>query len=427
MYLQYVVYQLKLISLRHSMTETKLKIAIRRYSSPYKNGNQDKNDISFNCVFRNINIMNPKRIIEQKAQLKNYSDTRKYSKDNSVEINSQLNKHNFQLQYVVGVGGFGRVWKVNYKQQIYAMKEISKALVLLKQSVHSILSELQFLTELRHNFLINVFSAFQDNQNLYLVLDYLGGGDLRFHLGKMRKFSEEQTKFFAACIIIGLEYLHDNNIIHRDIKPENLILDYQGYVHITDLGIAIKNTGLNFETSGTPGYMAPEVIFRQDHGIAVDYFALGVICYEFMTGRRPYYGNRREIREQILAKQVSIHSSNEGWSNESIDFINQLLQRKPKNRLMNPKQHKWFKNFPFESLIKKKLKAPFIPSNSDNFDKSQIIYEDEENNQIIKLHQHLTKEHQHLFQKYSYQDSSKQLANKSRKNSINNSKIFQFN
>ncbi|CAD8045463.1 unnamed protein product [Paramecium sonneborni] len=410
------------------MTETKLKIAIRRFSSPYKNGNQDKNDISFNCLFRNINMINPRRrMVEKRAQLKTNSNTRQHSKEKSVEINGQLNKHNFLLQYVIGVGGFGRVWKVSYKQQVYAMKEISKALVLLKQSVNSIMSELQFLTELRHNFLINVFSAFQDNQNLYLVLDYLEGGDLRFHLGKMRKFSEEQTKFFVACIIIGLEYLHENNIIHRDIKPENLILDNQGYVRITDLGVAIKKTGQNFETSGTPGYMAPEVIFRQDHGVAVDYFALGVICYEFMTGRRPYYGDRKEIREQILAKQVQIQNSNEGWSNESIDFINLLIQRKPQNRLIKPRQHKWFKNFPFELLVQKKLKAPFIPNNSDNFDKSQIFYEDEENNQIIRLHQHLIRENQHMFIGYQYSEQQKQFIIKSRKNSINNTKIFQFN
>ncbi|CAD8157911.1 unnamed protein product [Paramecium octaurelia] len=407
------------------MTETKLKIALRRYSSPYKHG---QNDVSFNCLFQNINVLNRRRVSDNnnKTSHKNSFNTRQSSKDTSMEVDNSLNKHHFLPQYIIGVGGFGKVWKVSYKQQVFAMKEISKALVLLKQSVQSIMSELQFLTELRHNFLINVFSAFQDNHNLYLVLDYLGGGDLRYHLGKLRKFTEEQTKFFAACIIVGLEYLHENNIIHRDIKPENLILDNQGYVRITDLGVAIKKTGQNFETSGTPGYMAPEVIFRQDHGEAVDFFALGVICYEFMTGRRPYYGNRREIREQILAKQVQIQSSAEGWSNESIDFINLLLQRKPQNRLVYPRQHKWFKNFPFELLLQKKLKAPFIPKTADNFDQSQIYYEDEENNQIIRLHQHLIRENQHLFEGYAYQEKQSQFRIKSKKSSVNNTKIFQF-
>ncbi|CAD8164404.1 unnamed protein product [Paramecium octaurelia] len=330
----------------------------------------------------------------------------------------------FQLFTLLGQVDSEESGRSVIKKQVFAMKEISKALVLFKQSVHCIMRELQFLTELRHNFIINVFAAFQDNQNLYLVLDYLGGGDLRFHLGRQRKFTEEQTKFFAACIIIGLEYLHENNIIHRDIKPENLILDDQGYVRITDLGVAVKKTGQNFETSGTPGYMAPEVIFRQDHRESVDFFALGVICYEFMTGRRPYYGNRREIREQILAKQVQIQRSNEGWSNKSIDFINMLLQRKPQNRLINPRLHRWFNNFSFELLIQKQIKAPFIPNNQDNFDKSQMIYEDEENNQIIKLHQHLIRENQEQFQGYQHQERTQQFLIKSKKSTTKNKNYF---
>jgi serine/threonine protein kinase len=143
--------------------------------------------------------------------------------------------------------------------------------------------------------------AFQDFDNLYIVLDILNGGDLRYHICKNKKFSEEQTsnnyinfiiliynffiEFFVACIILGLEYIHVNNIIHRDIKPENLVLDDRGYVRITDFGIAkIYQKENSSETSGTPGYMAPEVMCAQNHTIAVDYFALGVICFEFMFG-----------------------------------------------------------------------------------------------------------------------------------------------
>ena len=141
--------------------------------------------------------------------------------------------------------------------------------------------------------------AFQDYDNLYLVMDILNGGDLRYHICKNKKFSEEQTsnnylyliliynflEFFVACIILGLEYIHVNNILHRDIKPENLVLDDRGYVRITDFGIAkIYQKENSSETSGTPGYMAPEVMCAQNHTIAVDYFALGVLCFEFMFG-----------------------------------------------------------------------------------------------------------------------------------------------
>ena len=148
--------------------------------------------------------------------------------------------------------------------------------------------------------------AFQDRENLYLVMDLLSGGDLRYHIARHRKFNEEQTKFFIACIIVALEYVHGKCILHRDIKPENLVFDDKGYLRVTDFGIArIWNPDNSKETSGTPGYMAPEVMCRQNHGVAVDYFAVGVIGYECMMGKRPYVGKtRKEIRDHILAKQI---------------------------------------------------------------------------------------------------------------------------
>ena len=128
--------------------------------------------------------------------------------------------------------------------------------------------------------------AFQDRDNLYLVMDLLNGGDLRYHIARHRRFSEEQTKFFITCILVSLDYIHSKSIVHRDIKPENLVFDDKGYLRVTDFGIArIWNPDTSKETSGTPGYMAPEVMCRQNHGVAVDYFAVGVIAYECMMGR----------------------------------------------------------------------------------------------------------------------------------------------
>ncbi|CAK92000.1 unnamed protein product (macronuclear) [Paramecium tetraurelia] len=390
------------------MADLKLKINARRFSSPYRSINNDLNIQLF--------LHNAHRSTNRKNSNKpsSHSKQHDYSQDKI--------KNQYQLQCIIGVGGFGRVWKVIHKQQVFAMKEINKALVLLKQSVPSIMTELKFLTELKHPFIVNAYSAFQDTQNLYLVLDYLSGGDLRFHLGKQRKFSEEQTKFFVACITIALEYLHSQKIIHRDIKPENLIFDNHGYLRITDLGVAIKKHAQfpqNFETSGTPGYMSPEVLFRQDHGIPADYFALGVICYECMTGRRPYHGTRKDIREQMLLKQVQVNMSD--WSPEANDFINQLLLIKPQQRLTQPRTHPWFKNYPFDLLASKKLQAPYLPVRKDNFDKAQILIEDEENHQIIKLNQHLIKDNQHLFDDYRCQ-----INEKSRRSSITNKMFFQL-
>ena len=213
--------------------------------------------------------------------------------------------------------------------------------------------------------------AYQDRDNLFLLMELMEGGDLRFHVGMHRKFAEVQTKFFVACILNGLEYIHKAGVIHRDIKPENLVLDKDGYVKVTDFGIArdLKPDNAN-DTSGTPGYMAPEVMCRQCHGMAADYYALGVIAYEFMLGKRPYLGrSRKEIKDAILAKQVQIRKGQlpSGYTWEAADFVNKLLQRKQYQRLGyngpdEVKNHPWFKDFPWEKLNNKQIKAPFIPN-----------------------------------------------------------------
>lgn len=187
------------------------------------------------------------------------------------------------------------MWKVEFmkNRRSYAMKEMSKCKVLAKKSVSSVMNERQLLEKIDSPFIINMRYAFQDKDNLYLIMDFLSGGDLRYHIGKMRRFNEEQTsafllipEFFVACIVCGLEDLNAMNIIHRDIKPENLILDSKGYCRITDLGVArVIRADNSQDTSGTPGYMAPEVMCRMNHSFTADYYALGVIAYEFMLSR----------------------------------------------------------------------------------------------------------------------------------------------
>lgn len=218
---------------------------------------------------------------------------------------------------------------------------------------------------------MNARGFFQDRKSLYLVMDLLKGGDLRFHLCCVETFQETEVKFIAGCILLGLRYIHKNNMIHRDIKPENLVFDEEGYVRITDFGIARKLGGSNKEeTSGTPGYMAPEVIFRQEHGLEVDYFAFGVICFECMLGRRPYVGkNRAEIRNAILSKQVQISDDElpKGWTKQAQNFINLLIQRRVERRIGTNGideifNHPWFKGFDWNMLDSKKMKAPFRPN-----------------------------------------------------------------
>ena len=255
---------------------------------------------------------------------------------------------------------------------------MSKLKIIDKKSIKSIKSELGLLSNLESPYIVNIHFAFQDKENLYLVMDFLSGGDLRFHISRHNKFSEEQTRFFICGVILSLEYIHSNNIIHRDIKPENLVLENNGYLRVTDFGIAEK-IGPNplIETSGTPGYMAPEVMKSLNHSFCADFFAVGVMGYEFMKGERPYKGkNRKEIKEDILKRQaeIKVEDLNENWTKESADFINKLLIREPENRLgyksINElKEHPWLKYYPWNLIKVKKLPSPFIPENKDNFDR----------------------------------------------------------
>lgn len=181
-------------------------------------------------------------------------------------------------------------------------------------------------------------------------------------------------------MLLGLEYLHHNNIIHRDIKPENLVFDHRGkilrdiiigYLYLTDMGIAklYRKDKTIVDSSGTPGYMSPEVIINQPHDLCSDFFGIGVMLHEFMFCKRPYVGkSRKEIKEQILSKEITIKVSevSPGWSVEAADLINRLLKRRAiqrlgKNGIHEIKEHAWLKDFDWTKLYKKELISPFIP------------------------------------------------------------------
>ena len=331
----------------------------------------------------NLNLDESERENEENESSNNNINKANKSNNNINEnTENDLNRNMFEFNTVIGKGGFGKVWKVQYKKtnEYFALKEMSKRKILDKKSEKSINSERKFLSILNHPFIVNMHYAFQDNDNLYLVMDMLSGGDLRYHCSRYRSFSEEQTRFFIACITYSLEYIHTNNVIHRDIKPENLVLDDKGYVRVTDFGIAKYNTADNSsETSGTPGYMSPEVMNAENHSFTADFFAIGVIGYEFLMGFRPYNGkNRKEIKEKIFGEKVEItlNQKKKGWSDDVIDFINKLLERNKDLRLgankgiQELKEHQWLKYYPWDELEQKILPAPFVPEEIDNFDKS---------------------------------------------------------
>ena len=259
---------------------------------------------------------------------------------------------------------------------------MSKAKIIDKKSVDSILGEKHILSIIHHPFIVNMVFSFQDHDYLYLIMDLLPGGNLRYHLSQKKYFNEVQTKFLIACILVGLEYIHSEKILHRDIKPENLVFDYNGYLRITDFGIAKKYFINNKkDTSGTIGYLAPEVLCNENHTFSIDYYAVGIITYELTYGHRPYLGkNKHEVKQLILTKQAKVEYEElpDDYHDECADFINELIQRKPKNRLGQNNiyeliKHPWFYGFDWKNLKLKKLKAEYIPKVGDNFDKKYCL------------------------------------------------------
>ena len=230
----------------------------------------------------------------------------------SIELTKDvlMNPSMFEFHQIIGKGGFGKVYKVTLKKnkKLYALKKISKAKIIDKKSEKSIKNERDILCKISHPFIVKMHFSFQDNEFLYIAFDLLEGGDLRFHLSKQVRFGENQTKFYVGSVILALEYLHVNNIIHRDLKPENLVLDKEGYVKLTDFGIAkVCSLTDTKETSGTLGYMSPEVLSGNGHTLVVDYFSLGILTFEFMLGVRPVSAkNISELREKLLNKQITV-------------------------------------------------------------------------------------------------------------------------
>lgn len=328
------------------------------------------NKIKGNYNFNGIKLSNSKESNIKKQILLQYG---------LQELSTSL----FDISQIIGVGGFGKVYKVTKKKskKVYALKQIPKQKIIEKKAETIIKNERDLLILFDHPFVVKIYYSFQDRDNLYLVFDFLPGGDLRYHLTKERKFTEEQSKFYISCVLLGIEYLHTNSVIHRDLKPENLVLDEKGYSLLTDFGIAkLYQKECPQEISGTPGYMSPEAIFGLKNTPAADFFSLGILTYEFMTGRRPYIAkSRSELREKSLKSlHVNVDEVPEGWDLEVVDFINKLLIKSPANRIglrscKEVREHPWLRGIKWKDLYEKKIPAPFVPK------KGEFIHRNVEN------------------------------------------------
>ena len=250
------------------------------------------------------------------------------------------------------------------------MKEISKVKTFIDGNVESLISEFNILKKLHYPLISNLYFSFQDKEYIYLILDYLSNGSLRIYCPEANPpvhiFSEIQIKFLISNIILSLEYIHKHGIIHRDLKPENLLFDEEGYLHLTDFGISKIYNPEKYEIldiSGTPGYISPELINGEPQNFTSDFFALGIITYELIFGKRPFRGNNKdEIAENILNKNINLNENNmkEKFSIDAADFVNRLLRKKNKQRLGSRgieeiKNHKWFEDVDWNSIEYKNI------------------------------------------------------------------------
>jgi serine/threonine protein kinase len=266
---------------------------------------------------------------------------------------------------------------------IFAMKVIRKDNVVKRNAVEHTMAENKILKHINHPFLVNLKYAFQTKLHLYMVIDYLNGGELFYHLTRDDYFSEERTRFYAAEVVLALGYLHDNNIVYRDLKPENLLLDMQGHICLVDFGLC--KTGLGFDTKthtfcGSPEYIAPEVLRGEGYNKEVDWWALGTLIFEMLTGLPPFWSEDEDVMHNKI--QYAPLQFPPNFSEAVKDLLRGLLNRNPKKRLgtgldgtEDIKKHAWFNTLNWRKLYNREAEPPFKPHITNMLD---LNYFDEE-------------------------------------------------
>eukprot|EP01129_Flabellula_baltica_P009781 TRINITY_DN4054_c0_g1_i3.p1 TRINITY_DN4054_c0_g1~~TRINITY_DN4054_c0_g1_i3.p1 ORF type:complete len:784 (+),score=156.57 TRINITY_DN4054_c0_g1_i3:168-2519(+) len=296
--------------------------------------------------------------------------TKKDPTSSKSKKKDQLSLEDFELIRVVGRGAFGKVLlcKLVDTNQTYAMKCIlKKSLVRHKKEIEHTLAERSVMMKLDHPFLMKLHYTFQTDDKLIYVMDYVNGGELFFHLEREGTFDMDRARFYMAELISAISYLHESDIVYRDIKTENILLNSEGHVVLTDFGLSKELGDADQRTGtlcGTPVYLPPEMLKKQEYGKAVDFWSVGVLLFEMLTGDVPFYNdNIQKMFRMIVQDEVPYPDFLIGTPVQ--DLIDRLLQKNPEDRLTDwdeIKSHPFFECINWEALVRKEIPPPFVPT-----------------------------------------------------------------
>ncbi|EDV22891.1 uncharacterized protein TRIADDRAFT_28247, partial [Trichoplax adhaerens] len=289
-----------------------------------------------------------------------------------------VNLDHFEVLRAIGKGAFGKVCIVQKKdtKKMYAMKYMNKIKCIGQGAVTNVLREQEMLKALEYPLIVNLWFAFQDVEDIFVVLDLLLGGDLRYHIQQNVRFTEDIVKVYLVELASALDYLRCKYIIHRDLKPDNILLDEKGHAHLTDFNVAVYVQPGKKITSvtGTKPYMAPEIFTNNylhndppSYSFAVDWWSLGVLLYEILTRRRPYDIESRTPNSKIcqMFQQSKKPPYRNHWSREFLEVITDLLEINEDDRLQSVQRLKTYDfvaGINWSDIAEKKLQPSFIPS-----------------------------------------------------------------